>query len=155
MRSRDDGRAAVYRTEDIVRSILQEGGTVDLFGSRFPLPEGGDRKFATVSDVDRYLDALWQMSWVKEYGKARPAVRRRRGVTKAHYEFGRNVIAVPQDRWALNEMVVLHEVAHGLCGEFGHGQRFRRVFADLAGHAIDPVVGMMLNYYFDLELESV
>lgn len=150
---RDQGRAAVYRTEDIVIKLLKDGGTVDLFGSTFPLPEAGFRRFGRVEDAERYLDALWQMSWVQEYQISKPALRVRRGDRKAHYERRSHTIAVPAADWALNEMVVLHEVAHALTPGDGHGQRFRRVLADLTSRAIDPVVGILLNYYFDLEME--
>lgn len=152
--SRRDPQSAVYRTEDIITAALEDGGSVVMFGQHFELPDSGQRRFARVEDITRYLDALWQMPWVREYEIPQPQVRVRKGQAKAVYEGRRHTIAIPEAKWALTEMVVLHEVAHSLTRGDGHGERFRRVYADLASRAIDPVLGIMLNYHFDQELEE-
>lgn len=150
--ARDTGRASVYRSENIISEILDSGGTIEMFGATFTLPESGQRRFGRVEDIQRYLDALWQMSWVREYNVPQPRLRVRRGDRMAHYRRKDHTISIPQADWALTEMVVLHESAHALCDQGGHGQRFRHIYADLASRAIDPVVGIMLNHHFDMEL---
>ena len=68
----------------------------------------------------------------------------RRGVTAAHYERRPTTargVAVPdgRTRWALRELVVLHEIAHHLCdAEPPHGPEFVATFCDLAGRRDGP-----------------
>ncbi len=148
---RDTGQSAVYRSEDIVAAIIEDGGTVTLFGQFFDLPNG-QRLFGRVEDIERYLDALWEMSWVREFGVERPRLRTRKGDRKAVYHSRDHTIAIPESDWALTEMVVLHEVAHSLTKGDGHGPHFRRVYAFLTSRAMHPVMGMLLNYHFDQDL---
>jgi putative metallohydrolase (TIGR04338 family) len=60
---------------------------------------------------------------VDRYGSSKVTVRQRKGVTRAHYERGLGTIAVPDDKWALRESVILHELAHHF-GGVGHGPEF-------------------------------
>lgn len=88
--------------------------TVDFFGSTLTLPV--ERRFADLPSVQRWVDAVLGLASVRHRWPGTPAcaVRARRGSTRAHYE-PPGTIAVPlDDRWALRELVLCHEVAHHL-----------------------------------------
>ncbi|WP_082612184.1 MULTISPECIES: TIGR04338 family metallohydrolase [unclassified Nocardioides] len=80
-------------------------------------------------------------------------VRSRRGPRQAHYERGelplRGVVAIPPREvggaWSLRAAVVLHEVAHHLAGEDGHGTGFRTTFLRLLEDIGMPVLAELLH----------
>ena len=81
------------------------------------------------------------------------AVRARRGIAAAHYErFDDGArIAVPERHttWALRELVVLHEIAHHLCGaEPPHGPEFVATFCELAEAVMGPEVAYVLRVVY-------
>lgn len=80
----------VYAAEDTLLFMLDHGGTVQFIGSSLTMPV--ERRFGDLDGVRRYLAALRSHDWgypdVPE-----PAVRLRRGHTKAHWENG--VIGLP------------------------------------------------------------
>jgi putative metallohydrolase (TIGR04338 family) len=100
------------------------------FGSRVVVPD--DRKFGDIDSVQRYVDAVLALDWVRATAPERAAlpvrVRARAGATRAEYEFSTRTIAVPPHRvgggWAMRELVVLHELAHHLAPADGHGAAF-------------------------------
>lgn len=105
----DRYRQAVYTAEDQWSAILDRGGPVDFFGSRLSVPV--QMRFGGIDDVATYVVHVCKNSNVSP-----PGVRHRKGGTRAHYEVGQRVIAIPADQvWAMRESVVLHEIAHHLC----------------------------------------
>ncbi|GAA4476206.1 TIGR04338 family metallohydrolase [Rhodococcus olei] len=138
MRLRDDQRSLVYDAESVVRGIFDRadrgtGRQLELFGSHLTLPV--ERRFASVESVQDYADRVLALNWVRARWprSAVPVtVRARAGAKAAHYEPATATLAVPvvcgQSRWALRELVVLHELAHHLepdgAGLAPHGPEF-------------------------------
>ena len=163
MSARDTQRSRVYAAEQFVRQLFDHAAQhssriVDFFGEQITLPP--EARFASVESIQRYVDEVLTMPAVAEIGP-RPAplaVRARRAATAAHYETSGDagVIAVP-DRiganWALRELVVLHEVAHHLCGGGGpaHGSEFVATFCALATAVMGPEAGHVLRVVYAKE----
>ncbi|MGW0174936.1 TIGR04338 family metallohydrolase [Rhodococcus sp. NPDC003322] len=124
MSVRDSQRSLVYDAESVVRGIFDRadrgtGRQLELFGSHLTLPV--ERRFASVESVQDYADRVLTLNWVRARWprSAVPVtVRTRAGAKAAHYEPGTATLAVPvvggRSRWALRELVVLHELAHHL-----------------------------------------
>lgn len=101
----DYQRQRLYRAEQSVRRNHSVG-----------------KHFAFTSNVQAYVTALEDSAWFKAQF---PNVKRRIRVdvnrrTKAYARGGHGTITLPHDktaRWAWNEIVVLHEVAHNLTPE--------------------------------------
>ena len=158
---RDAQRAKVYAAEQFVRTLFDratERGdrSIDFFGAQLTLPP--EARFASVDSVRRYVDDVLGLASVRmRWPAAEPlAVRARRGVTAAHYEYDGGVatIAVPDRHttWALRELVVLHEIAHHLCrAEPPHGPEFVATFGELAGAVMGPEVGHVLRVVYAKE----
>ncbi|MCW2729347.1 MAG: Uncharacterized protein JWR13_163 [Mycobacterium sp.] len=158
---RDTQRAKVYAAEQFVRTLFDratERGSraVDFFGAQLTLPP--EARFASVDSVRRYVDDVMGLPSVRtRWPTAGPlAVRSRRGVTAAHYEYDGGVatIAVPDRHttWALRELVVLHEIAHHLCpAEPAHGPQFVAAFGELAEAVMGPEVGHVLRVVYAKE----
>jgi putative metallohydrolase (TIGR04338 family) len=156
--TRDSQRAKVYAAEQFVRTLFDRAAehgsqVVDFFGTPLTLPPEG--RFASVESVQRYVDAVLNHAEVQRHwpGLAPIAVRARRGVTAAHYERRDRdaVIAVPDrhDRWALRELVVLHEITHHLCEiPPPHGPEFVAAFRALAGMVMGPEVEHVLRVVY-------
>ena len=157
MSPRDSQRSKVYAAEHVVRVLFDRSaehgsGAVDFFGTRLTLPPEG--RFGSVESVQNYVDSVLTHPAVRErWPGVRPlAVRPRRGVTAAHYERrnGAAVIAVPdRQKWALRELVVLHEIAHHLCdAEPPHGAQFVAAFCELARTVMGPEAGYVLRVVY-------
>jgi putative metallohydrolase (TIGR04338 family) len=152
---RDIQRAKVYAAEEFVRTLFDRASehgsrSVDFFGTQLTLPPEG--RFASVPAVQRYVDGV-----LAHVGADRPlTVRARRGTTAAHYERTDDgaTMAVPeqQTRWALRELVVLHEIAHHLTEAAPpHGPEFVATFCQLAGEVMGPEVGHVLRVVYAKE----
>ena len=160
MSTRETQRSRVYVAEEFVRTLFDRAAqhnsrSIDFFGEPITLPP--EARFASVQSVQRYVnDVLALPAVVAQWPSSGPlAVRSRRAATAAHYESGngRAVIAVPQRTgadWAMRELVVLHEVAHHLCGPGGpaHGPRFTATFCELAAAVMGPEVGHVLRVVY-------
>lgn len=128
--------------------LLDNGGTAHLHGSAITMPV--ERRFGDVAGVRRYLAQVRRRPWgfpdVPD-----PAVRVRKGYTKAHWADG--TIALPNgigDKgWAMREVVVLHEYAHHVTwhvhGRTGHGHEFQQVYLGLLEHAVGPEAAFVLQ----------
>lgn len=165
---------AVYSVEDRIQRWLDQPGPVRVFGSDF-LPEP-EVRFSDVPDVTRYVARVLEhlRASVGATGTAADSsgradgpgttddalvarlaapvrVRVRRGSAGAHYEPG--VIAMPpRDKggaWALRETVVLHELAHHLAPEAGHGPAFVARLLWLYEQTGHPVLARMAQAAFD------
>ena len=161
MTVRDTQRAKVYAAEEFVRTLFdradQRGNrVVEFFGAHLTLPP--EARFATVDSVQRYVDDVLAMAAVRQrWPDAGPlTVRPRRGVTAAHYELGDGgaTVAVPErgSRWALRELVVLHEIAHHLCDVSPpHGAQFVATLCELADAVMGAEVGHVLRVVYAKE----
>ena len=145
---RDYQRSRVYEAEHLIARIFNrsvEYPVVEVAGSRLTLPV--ERNFASIADVQRYVDKVLALDWVRaEWERAAVpiVVGKRAGYKKAEYlRFG-SVMVVPatgpRSRWALRELVILHEVAHHLAEdiEVAHGPAFVDRLITLFGGIIGP-----------------
>lgn len=155
--NRDANRSAVYDAERLVQRMVERGGptrTVQIAGTDLTLPP--EARFSSIDSVRRYVDEVLASPSVRAKfpRAARPvAVRRRRGSTAAHYERSGAVIAVPDTadgRWALRELVVLHEVAHHLdeVADPAHGRGFVDALIDLVGLVLGPETSLVYRVVF-------
>lgn len=154
----DAQRSRLYAVEDLVARILDraaEHPVVEVAGSHLTLPV--ERRFGDIAAVQRYVDAVLALGWVRDRWPraALPViVRERRGAARAHYQWAGSVLAVPTPenggRWALREMVVLHELAHhlGPADEPGHGPAFAGRMLGLVEEIIGPEVALLLRVTF-------
>jgi putative metallohydrolase (TIGR04338 family) len=160
MTGRDTQCASVYAAEQFVRTLFDRSAehsskTVDFFGTPLTLPP--EARFGSARAVGEYVERVLALPAVRErWPVAAVSVRERRGATAAHYENrdGSAVIAVPdrRTRWALRELVVLHEIAHHLCPAGpAHGGEFVSTFCDLAATVMGPEVGHVLRVVYHKE----
>lgn len=157
---RDSTRAGVYAGEDRVARLLDRSAefpVVEVAGSRITLPP--ERHFGDLAGVQRYVDAVLALDWiVRRWPRAAGlpvTVRERHGASKAHYAVdpatGRGTIAVPvrgpEARWALRELVVLHEIAHHLTSsvDTGHGPDFTGRMLELVGGVMGEEIAFLLR----------
>jgi putative metallohydrolase (TIGR04338 family) len=159
--ARDTQRSKVYAAEGFVHTLFDRvdaasARTLDFFGTSVTLP--AEAKFASVEGVQRYVDDVLALPAVCEQWPGLPpvTVRGRRGERMALYESTPEtaVIAVPdrQSRWALRELVVLHELAHHVAqSDPPHGPVFVATFCELAGAVMGPEVGYVLRVVYAKE----
>lgn len=153
---RDGQRSGVYAAEAQVVRIVDarlDFPTIAVFGSVLVVPD--DRKFGDVAAVQRYVDAVLQLNWVRARwpAAARQAVsvRPRRGTSKAHYEPVTATIALPPFErgggWGLRELVVLHELAHHLDDTAGpaHGPGFVSCMLTLVSNLLGDEAEFLLR----------
>ncbi|TKV56922.1 TIGR04338 family metallohydrolase [Nakamurella flava] len=155
VRVRDGQRSRVYEAEHLVQRIFDRAvdhPVVQVAGSTVVLPP--ERHFGDLDGVQRYVDAVLRQAWVRaRWSRAAVpvSVRSRAGTDGAHYERAGAVIAVPvhrPGRWALRELVVLHELAHHLAPddpEAGHGPAFTHRFVELVDGTVGPEAALLLR----------
>jgi putative metallohydrolase (TIGR04338 family) len=155
---RDNQKTKVYKAEDLVMNVLASVAstdvrTFDFYGSTLIIPD--ERKFGDLDGVQRYVDQVLALNWVRTTWPtlaAQPVtVRARKGDAFAHYRLG--VIAVPEHKgnisWAMREMVVLHELAHHLArGGESHGVHFVSTYLHLVKELVGDEVGLLLTDAF-------
>ncbi|MGC0366655.1 putative metallohydrolase (TIGR04338 family) [Rhodococcus sp. 27YEA15] len=157
---RDTQRSAVYEAETLVRTMFDRADerglrSLEILGSTVTLPV--ERKFGSVESVQTYCDRALTLNWIRETwprASIPVSVRSRAGNAAAHYS--NDVIAVPDDRngrWALRELVVLHELAHHLGDpvagdEASHGPEFVDRYLSLVGEIIGPEAAFALRAVF-------
>ena len=151
--SRDARRSEFYATERLIFAMLDRAGggahTVQIAGATLTVP--AEARFGALTDVQRYVERVLALGAVRaEFPRAMVpvSVRRRRSGRAAHYTRAYAEIAVPDDadgRWALRELVVLHELAHHLYDGDGpaHGPGYAHVLIDLVGLVLGPEVGLV------------
>ncbi len=161
MSTRDTQRAKVYAAEEFVRTLFDRASehgnrTIEFFGTSLTLPP--EARFSSTETVQRHIDDVLALGSVRaRWPDAEPlSARPRRGITAAHYERDEDgaAIAVPErhTRWALRELVVLHEVAHHLCdADPPHGPEFVATFCALADAVMGPEVGHVLRVVYAKE----
>ncbi|CAM3043509.1 TIGR04338 family metallohydrolase [Skermania piniformis] len=150
-RPRDVQRSRVYDAEQLLRTLFDHadavpGRTIEAYGTRLTLPV--ERRFGSVAAVQDYTDRLLALTWVgARWPRAAIAVRvrARAGHRAAHYEPDTSTLALPEQgraaRWALRELVVLHELTHHLdsapATHAAHGPEFCGRQLEL----VDEVIG--------------
>lgn len=159
---KDPDQRAVYTAEDQLLAWLDatapDRPTVTIDGETYT-PEVEPRftdPTAAASYVAKVLDHLREHS--RSYDGRElidVSVRPRNGRTQAHYEPDTLTIAVPPfevgGRWALRGSVVLHELAHHLCGERDHGAAFRTTHLRLLEDIGQPVTADLLHLAYARE----
>lgn len=135
----DPLRSKVYDAEFELRFIRdRSNGSIDFYGQTLELPPA--RKFGDLEAVQRYVDAVWDLDVRRDkyptWRSASPKVIPRGRGDKAHYETASHRIAIPDhigsyNSWAMDEIVVLHEIAHACTPLKGHGTEFCIAFMDL------------------------
>lgn len=144
----------LYHAEQELRRVLDrqsEIPAITILGSTLTLPV--EARFGDLASVQRYVDTVLGLPWVRAKYRAaegKVTVRERRGSKFAHYEH--NTIAVPPHRrggrWAMRELVLLHEIAHHLVPfSHEHGSKFRDTFAELVEGCIGPEAAWLLRVF--------
>ncbi|MGW5522393.1 TIGR04338 family metallohydrolase [Gordonia sp. NPDC003950] len=157
MSPRDVGRSRLYEAEALVqrmfdRAAQASGGssrTVQIAGTELTLPS--EALFSSAEAVGDYVDRVLAMPAVRErFPRAGipVTVRARRGHRSAEYRSALAEIAIPESRegrWALRELVVLHELAHHLDDGDGpaHGRGFVLTLTELVGTVLGPEAGFV------------
>ena len=145
----------MYEAERLIHRMFDNAGpghTVQLAGTQLTLP--AEARFASVEAVRDHVGRVLAMPSVRERfaRAARPVdVRERRGHRSAEYlrsESGIEQIAIPSSadgRWALRELVVLHELAHHLddSDDAAHGRGFVVCLTDLVGLVLGPEAALV------------
>lgn len=147
----DRSRGAVYQAEDSVASVMRRPHRMVRVGSSVvTLPE--EVRFGSLAGIQAFVDAVLADSTASgQFPDRGPVVVEvRRGFRMATYTPGRIHIpaADPRGRWALTRSVVLHEVAHHLCGVPGHGSSFRAALVALYARHISPGAAELLRNLF-------
>ncbi|MFD0924652.1 TIGR04338 family metallohydrolase [Williamsia deligens] len=152
----DRGREALYAAERMAHLVFEAPGTGAQIGG-VPVTVPPEARFGSVESVAAHVERVLARPSVRErFPRAvEPVVvRARRGPRSAHYEAGPPaVIAVPEDRegrWALRELVVLHELAHHLddSGGAAHGPAFATTLIDLVADVVGPEAGWIYRVLF-------
>lgn len=154
MTAADPQRARVYEAEGLLAAMIDRRADFPIamaFGSRVAVPD--DRKFGDIESVQRYVDAVLQLGWIRRLAADRAAlpvrVRARAGATRAEYEWATSTIAVPPHRvggrWAMRELVVLHELAHHLAPGEQHGSAFVAMFVRLVEELVGTEAAFLLR----------
>lgn len=157
MTERDSQRSALYAAERLVHNVFDRSSSgtnvLAIAGTSVTLPP--EARFGSVESMRAYVVRVLALpSVVEKFPRAGipVTVRTRRGQSQAHYEYdptgGAGVIAVPvaDDRWAMRELVVLHELAHHLSpGSVTdkHGPRFAGTLIDLVGLVLGPEAALV------------
>lgn len=155
--SRDSARSRVYDAERMVYRMLDRAvgaQTVQIAGTQLTVP--AEARFGTVDDVAAYVQRVTALRPVRDRfvrASVPVGVRDRRGQRAAHYERGTGVIALPEKsagRWALRELVVLHELAHHLdeVGDPAHGPSFVATLIDLVDAVMGPEIALIYRVIF-------
>lgn len=144
---RDSQKERLYETERLLRSIYDSSvehrnPQVTIEGVRLTLPPEG--KYADIASLQTYCDKVCDLMGaphvrVEEH-------RLKAGRANAFYQsFGRRLV-VPngRNRWALRELVVLHELAHHLTplSYAAHGPEFVANYITLLERAMGPEAGL-------------
>lgn len=160
MSGRDSGRARVYGAERLVHGMFDRASSsrlVQLAGTSLTLPP--EARFASVDSVREHVDRVLGMDSVTAYfGTTAVSVEvvARGGHRSAEYRRrpgGGHEIAIPdarEGRWALRELVVLHELAHHLDDSGGpaHGPGFVRTLITLVGLVLGPEAEFVYRVVF-------
>jgi putative metallohydrolase (TIGR04338 family) len=143
---RDTQQCRVYHAENLLGQMLdsceQGSRIVEIEGVNLTLPP--EYKFASIDSVRDYVNAACLKLDIATV-RVRERNRKGEGVNIAHYQFGEIAIPTGGSRWALREIVVLHELSHHLARGDGHGPRFVAAFIDLLTRMMGPEAGLAMR----------
>ncbi len=147
----DRSRGAVYHAEDTLASVMRRPHrAVRIARQVLLLPP--ERHFTSLEEIQQFVDRVLAdpRTLGRHPGLGSVRVVSRRGFRRATYAQG--VISIPaadpRGRWALTGSVVLHEVAHHLAGEPGHGTLFRAALLHLHAEHTAPEAATLLRHLF-------
>lgn len=147
----DRHRGAVYQAEESVAAVMRSQFRTVRIGQRVvQLP--AEMALGSLTAVQTLSDAvLADPRTVARYpGRGSVTVEAKRGFRSATYSAGRiRVPAVdPRGRWAMAQAVVLHECAHHLVAEPGHGRAFRDALRHLYRLHLGEEAAALLDHLF-------
>lgn len=150
---RDAQRSRVYAAENTLRWLYDHpAASHEISGVTLQLePEA---RFASLDSIAAYLNrVVSHPAVIAAVGHRGPiGVRERKGDRQAHYEAGSSSIAVHTGgtRWALRELVVLHETAHHYTSmePTGHGPEFASAMVTLINAVIGPQAALALRLLY-------
>ena len=147
----DRCRGAVYQAEDTLASVMARPHRAVRIGRDVvTLPETA--RLGSLIAVQAYVDAVLADPTTRAAFPDRGPVRvqAKRGFRSATYTAGViNIPAVdPRGRWALTRAVVLHELAHHLTAEPGHGRSFRQALLHLYSEHLGTAAAALLRHLF-------
>ena len=167
--------ATVYGAEDQLAAWLDQAARAPGEPLRITVGAGvrefepeTEPRFTDPAHVQQYVDrVLGHLTAIEasypdreglDLARVPLRVRSRRGARQAHYERSgppeQGMIAIPPREvggaWSLRALVVLHEVAHHLCGGGGHGADFRTTFLRLLEDIGMPVLADLLHTTYQL-----
>ena len=151
-----DQTDSVYKAENYIRFLADEARKQDnglvsaqILGSTFNIPM--DRTFGDIESVRRYANIVIQrmshkyprMAGVKISQQARMKAKSYYRPSTHEIVLAGNVGA-DLNRWAMRELVVLHELAHAAApvGE-SHGAKFTAIFSELLEEMLDNNMGII------------
>ena len=148
----DAQRSRVYSAEKTLQWFYDHpASSHDVGGVVVQLePEA---RFASLDSITAYLDrVVSHPAVIAEFGhRGRIMVRERRGEKMAHYESATATIAVNTSgtRWALRELVVLHEIAHHYARTGpAHGTEFTATLTLLIELVMGPQAALALRLLY-------
>jgi putative metallohydrolase (TIGR04338 family) len=146
----------LYAAENRVLAMLDRGGAVDFHGSMLSLDGCKVRRFEPfmAPAVQGMINGLWPAHG----GTGRAPLFRiseRAGGGRAWYSRSAHEIVLPLHRWAWNDLVLLHELAHALTSathnqRSAHGHEWRKAYAALVSDVVGPEAGLLLMDALDL-----
>lgn len=163
--SRDHQRGALYDAERRLRRVLDrahEYPMAEVAGSRIVIPV--ERKFADLASMQTYVDLVLARPW-PEFPRMNishvAVVPKPEYTEQNHAVYTGGAILVPLlavnpatgTRWAMRELVVLHELAHHAMfvhrpGAAHHGAEFAGAFRTLVAGMMGPEAGLLFDVIF-------
>jgi putative metallohydrolase (TIGR04338 family) len=154
---RDAQRQQVYRAGHGLEWVYNNAVhslSVEIAG--VPLQLEPESKFGDLAAIQAYVDRVQAMPGViARFGKKfRVTVRERKGAGSAHYKS--SVIAIhtgggDHARWAMRELVVLHELAHHMVPGDKHGPKFATALVDLIDLVMGPQAALAMSLLYQQE----
>lgn len=150
---RDVQQSRVYAAENTLRWLYDHpAASHEIGGVTVQLePEA---KFANIDSIAAYLNrVVSHPAVIAAVGHRGPiAVRERKGDRMSHYEPLMATVAVNTcgTRWALRELVVLHEIAHHYTTQApaSHGPEFASAMVMLINAVIGPQAALALRLLY-------
>ena len=151
--SRDFQRAKLYSAENRLGWMLEHTLRTELDGVSLQLEP--ERRFVNIADIQNYVDRVTvHPGVIGKFGRVgRVLVRERKGGDKAHYERDKQTIAINTTgtRWAMRELVVLHELAHHYAPGDHHGPVFSAALTALIDIMMGPQDALALRILYQNE----
>lgn len=153
MSGRDFQRSKLYSAENRLAWMFDHTLRAELDGVSLQLEP--ERRFVNIADIQSYVDRVTvHPGVIGKFGRVgQVKVRERKGGDKAHYERAKQTIAINTTgtRWAMRELIVLHELAHHYAPGDGHGPAFSAALTDLIDIMMGPQAALALRILYQNE----